>query len=144
MTFAHPLIGLILGKQFGHTAAFVVGSIFPDIDHLFILIKNKHFNFREAFAAMENEDVAGERYKTPYTHSILGWLLFSSIVSFYDWPTGLAFGVAYALHLLLDIIDTDEKQLFYPFKKTIRGFLPVFSKYEIIFAVILIAIYFYI
>ncbi|MBU2036981.1 metal-dependent hydrolase [Patescibacteria group bacterium] len=144
MTFAHPLIGLILGKEFGYTAAFVIGSLFPDIDHLFILIKNKHFKFREAFAAMKNEDAAGERYKIPYTHSILGWLIFSGVVFLYSQPAGLVFGAAYALHLLLDIIDKDEKQLFYPFKKTIRGFLPVFSKYEIIFSVILLAIYFYI
>lgn len=144
MTFAHPFIGLILGKQFGYTAAFVIGSIFPDIDHIFVLIKNKHFKFREAFEVMKNEDAAGERYKTPHTHSILGWLIFSGAVTLYNQPAGLAFGAAYALHLLLDIIDTDEKQLFYPFKKTIRGFLPVFSKYEIIFTIILITIYFYI
>ncbi len=144
MTIVHPLIGLILGKQFGYTAAFVIGSIFPDIDYLFVLIKNKHFKIREAFWMMKNEDAAGERYKTPYTHSLLAWLIFSGAVALYDWPTGLAFGAAYALHLLLDIIDTDEKQLFYPFKKTIRGFLPVFSKYEIIFVIILVAIYFYI
>jgi len=144
MTIAHSLIGLVIGKKIGYTLPLIIGSIFPDIDHLFILIKNKHFRLHEAFKAMKNEDKAGERYKTPYTHSILAWIIFSAAAVLISKPAGLAFCLAYALHLLLDILDTDEKQLFYPFKKTIRGFLPVLGKYEIIFAAILIIIYFYI
>jgi membrane-bound metal-dependent hydrolase YbcI (DUF457 family) len=142
MIFAHLIIGLILGKKFGYVLPFVLGSVLPDIDHLFVLIKNKHFRIKEIFSAMKNEEKYGERYKTPYTHSLLAWLIFSVIAYFINRPAGLAFSVGYLLHLALDILDIDEKQIFYPNKKTVKGFLPVFSKWEIIFTAIFILIYF--
>ncbi len=141
MTFAHPLIGLILGKKFSHTISFVAGSVLPDIDHLAVLIKNKHFKPREIFYAMKNEKEYGENYKTPYTHSLLAWLVISLALLIINKNIGVAFSIGYLSHLILDIIDTDEKQLFYPLKKKIRGFLPVFSIFEIISTVILLIIY---
>lgn len=170
MTFAHLLLGLILGKKFGYTLPFLIGSVLPDIDHIFVLIKNKHWRLKEVFEIMKHEDKYGERYKTPYTHSLLAWLIFS-LAAFIFWDInywinqntiitaiayiigfsdvainnilpGLAFSVAYLFHLLLDVADKDEMKLFYPFKKTIRGFLPVFSKWEILFVGILAIIYF--
>ena len=142
MTLAHPLVGLILGKQFGYTTSFVIGSVFPDIDHLFVLIKNRHFRPSEIFDAMKNEKKYGERYKTPYTHSFLAWIVISIPIILVSKPIGVAFSIGYLTHLVLDIIDTDEKQLFYPFKKRIKGFLPVFSYFEIIIILALGIIYF--
>lgn len=142
MTIAHLLIGLILGKKFGYTPAFVLGSVFPDIDHLVVLIKHRHFRPAEIFRAMKYEDRYVERYKTPYIHSLLAWLIFSAIAVLFNFATGIAFSVAYLLHLILDAFDKDEMQLFYPFKKTLRGFLPVFSKWEIILGLILLTVYF--
>jgi len=53
-------------------------------------------------------------------------------------PRGtLYFFLAYLLHLLLDLPDRDEKQYFYPFKIKIRGWLPILSKWEILFTIIL-------
>ncbi|PIR44266.1 hypothetical protein COV23_00825 [Candidatus Wolfebacteria bacterium CG10_big_fil_rev_8_21_14_0_10_31_9] len=141
MTFAHPLIGLILGKELGYTTAFVVGSVFPDIDHIFVLLKNKHFKPKEMFEAMKYEKKYGEIYKTPYTHSILSWIIFSSFILLIDENIGLAFCIGYAIHLLLDAINTDDKQYFYTLKKTFKGFLPVFSWVEIIVGVVLVALY---
>ncbi len=143
MIFAHPLIGLILGKQFGYTTYFVVGSVLPDIDHLFVLIKNKHFKPREIFDAMKNEKKYGERYKTPYTHSLLAWVVISTFIILINKMAGLAFSIGYLIHLILDAIDTDEKQLFYPFKKRLKGFLPVFGSFEIIISLILGIVYFF-
>ena len=142
MTFTHLLIGLILGKKFGYTPGFVIGSLFPDIDHLFVLLKNRHFHPKEIFGMMKDEDKYGERYKTPYTHSLLAWALFSSIVAFlFSYGAGIAFLVAYLIHLLLDLLDKDEIQIFYPAKFGVRGFLPVFSFWEIVFGIFLIFIY---
>ena len=141
MTLAHPLIGLILGKKFGYTLSFVAGSVLPDIDHLAILIKNRHFKPKEIFNAMKNEKEYGENYKTPYTHSLLAWFVISLVFIIINKNIGVAFSVGYLFHLVLDVIDTDEKQLFYPFKKRIKGFLPVFDIFEIIATVVLLIIY---
>lgn len=144
MTFAHLLIGLILGKQFGYTLAFVVGSVLPDVDHVFVLIKNRHFRLREIFDVMKDEAKYGERYKTFYTHSLLAWILFSAAAILFNYSAGVAFSVGYFLHLVVDLLDADEKRLFFPLKKTMKGFLPVFSKYEIIVAAVLIMVYIFI
>lgn len=37
MIFLHFLLGLLLGKLFGHTLLFVVASLLPDIDHLYVI-----------------------------------------------------------------------------------------------------------
>ena len=91
---------------------------------------------------MKNEEKYGETYKTPYTHSLLGWIVLSVFVILINKEFGFAFLIGYLMHLVLDIIDTDEKQLFYPFKKKIRGFLPVFGYYEIVFSLVLVGVYF--
>lgn len=142
MTFAHPLIGLILAKKFGHTIAFLAGSTLPDLDHLFVLIKHRHFKPKEIFVVMKNEKNYNEIYKTPYTHSIFAWLIISALAIFFNKNFGLAFAIGYLIHLLIDLTDTDEKQIFFPFKKRLRGFLPVFSFIEIIIGVVLSAVYF--
>lgn len=141
MTFAHPLIGLILGKEFGHVTAYVAGSVFPDIDHLVVLIKNKHYHPLEAYRAMKDEKKYGESYKTVFTHSILAWLIFFGSLFLINRGAGLAFGTGYFIHLILDAVDTDEKQYFYPLKFKFTGFLPVFSYFEILSTIILVGIY---
>lgn len=142
MTLAHPIIGLILGKQFGYAIPFVVGSILPDSDHLFVLIKNKHFKPSEIFDAMKYEKKYGETYKTPYTHSLLALFVMSIPIILINKPIGIAFFVGYLIHLALDMLDSDEKRLFYPFKKRVKGFLPVFSYFELVAAFVLTVIYF--
>lgn len=142
MTLAHPIIGLILGKKFGHTTTFLAGSILPDINHFFVLIKNKYFKIRETFAVMKYEKRYGENYKTPYTHSLLAWLILSAFSFFINLNFGFAFSIGYLIHLILDLLDSDEKQLFFPFKKRVKGFLPVFNLGEMFLAAILMVIYF--
>ena len=142
MTFAHPILGLILGKIYGHTGAFLIGSILPDIDHLVILLKHKQFSFREAYYSMKSEEKYGIRYKTPWTHSALALIVLGSLTTLINQPAGIAFAVGYLLHLLLDAIDTDEKQYFFPVKYKFRGFLPVFSYVELIAAAVLTGVYF--
>ncbi len=142
MTIVHFLIGLILGKLFGYTPAFVAGAVIADIDHLFMLFKNGHFGPREIFNAMKNEDKYGERYKTPYTHSLLACLVFSAIVLSFNKTIGLAFCAGYLSHLLIDLLDKDEMRLFYPSRFSMRGFLPIFSYWEVVSGAILLAVYY--
>jgi len=45
MIFIHLLIGMILGKIFGNYLFFILGSVIPDIDHIYIIIKNRLWSF---------------------------------------------------------------------------------------------------
>ena len=76
-------------------------------------------------------------------HSIFGAVVTTIPVLFISREVALYYFVAYLIHLVLDWPDIDEKQYFYPFKKKIRGFLPIFSKPEIIFTILLLEFYFY-
>jgi hypothetical protein len=43
----------------------------------------------------------------------------------------------YIFHLLIDWLDIDEKQFLYPLKTKFKGFLPIFSKTEMVVTIIL-------
>lgn len=137
MILAHSIIGVTLGNYFGHLWYFLIGSIFPDIDHLFILGSQKFFSFKRIIDSIRFEKKYSLNYKTKYVHSLLGSLVFSIPVAIYDIKGGVAFFVGYIIHLLLDWFDIDNKYYLYPLKKKFSGFLPIFSKTEIIVTAVL-------
>ncbi len=137
MIFAHLLIGIILGKLFGNPLFFILGSVFPDIDHLYVIIKNKFFSFRKIIDSMKFERKFKIRYKTKLVHSLLGLIVFSTIIYFFDNKGVLYFGIAYFLHLLIDWLDIDEKYYLHPFNIKFKGFLPIWSNIEKIITLIL-------
>ncbi len=140
MIFIHFLISLILGKLFGNYFFFILGSILPDLDHVYIIIKNKLFSFKKIIKTIKYEKRFNIRYKTFLFHSILGLILFSLIVYLFSKTRAIYFGIAYLLHLLIDWIDVDEKYFLYPLKIKFKGFLPIWSKFEKILTIILIII----
>lgn len=86
---------------------------------------------------MRFEEKYGLRFKTPYVHSLGGLIAFfalAAIIGLNPWQCAAAFGT----HLLLDFPDRDKKQLLFPFsEKEFHGWLPIFSKTEIIFTGVL-------
>lgn len=139
MILAHIIIGT-LPVENNFSWFWFMGSVIPDIDHIFIIFKNKLFSVNKLIDSIANEEKYGIRYKTKYTHSILGGLLISIIVSLISFSGGAYFFAGYMLHLALDFLDKDEKQYFYPLKIKIKGWLPIFSKTEIVFTIILLLI----
>lgn len=119
-----------------------IGSIIPDTDHLFVLYGNKIFSLNKIINSMRFEDKYNLHYKTKYLHSVFGAIIMTIPIAFIDMTGALYFFVAYIGHLLLDWSDQDEKQYLFPFCVKFRGFLPIFSKPEIIFSVFLIGFYF--
>ena len=145
MIFIHLIIGLILGKLSGHTLLFVIASILPDIDHLYLLIKHKLFTKVKIIDALKHEEKYKIRFKTPLMHSILG-LLICTLIYYLTFNTNtIYFASAYLLHLLFDFSDIDKKQFLYPLKYEFSGFLPIWSKTEqrltLIFLIILAFLY---
>lgn len=146
MIFIHLILGIILGKFFGNYFFFILGSILPDLDHLYIIIKNKFFCLSKIIKSIKFEKRFGVRYKTPLFHSFLGLIFFSAVISFFYIKGAMLFAIAYFLHLMMDWIDIDEKYYLYPLKIKFKGFLPIWSKLEkiltLISLIILIILYF--
>lgn len=137
MILAHIIVGLIpVDNNFSWF--WFLGSASPDADHIGIILKNKIFSIKKLTDTIANEEKYGIKYKTKYLHSILGGILISAIVGLINFSGGIYFFLAYMLHLALDFPDKDEKQYFYPLKLKIKGWLPIFSKAEIVFTAILI------
>jgi len=142
MTLVHPIIGITLGNYFGHFWFIVLGSVLPDIDHLIVIIKNRIFSWDKIIDSLRFEKKYKISYKTKYIHSIFGAVVISIPFAIVNLRGGLYFFSAYLIHLFLDWFDIDEKQYFYPFKKKLKGFLPIFSKTEIAFTLFLIILMF--
>jgi hypothetical protein len=138
MIFVHLLIGIILGSLYGNYLFFILGSIFPDIDHLYILVKHRLFSVRKIIDSIKFEKKYDIRYKTPLFHSLLGLILSSSVIFLFNRNGALYFAIAYLLHLLIDWLDIDEKYYLYPLKIKFKGFLPIWSTTEKIITIILI------
>lgn len=143
MIFLHLLLGLLLGKFFNHTLLFVFASILPDIDHLYIIVKNKLFTKKKLLNALKYEEKYNIRFKTPLMHSLLGLVLCSALFFFIARDTSLLliFFSTYFSHLLLDFPDIDKKQYLYPLsKKEFSGFLPIWSRAEQIITLLIVII----
>jgi hypothetical protein len=149
MIFIHLVIGLILGKLTNSYLPFVLGSILPDVDHIYIILRHKLYKnkFRKLIDSIKNEEKYKIRYKTPLVHSILGLIAFSIIffIIINNLTHTIYFALAYFLHLLLDWLDKDIKYYLYPLKIKFKGYLDIWSKTEriatLILILILVAIY---
>ena|SRR3989344_4996604 len=137
MIFVHLLLAMILGKFYGNYLFLIVGSILPDLDHLYVIIKNKLWGISKIINTLKFEKDFGIRYKTPLLHSVFGLVLSSSIIYIFSIKGALFFAGVYLLHLLIDWTDVDEKYYLYPFKIKFQGFLPIWSRCEKILTVIL-------
>lgn len=130
MIFIHLLLGILLGQIFGNYFLFILGSIIPDIDHLYVAIKNGLLKQGIFLDSIRFEKRYKIKYKTPLVHSLLGLIIFSAIVFlFVKWQV-IYFSIAYFLHLLADWPDVDEKYYLYPLKIKFKGPLKVFSNPE--------------
>jgi len=142
MILVHLIIGIILGKLTGNYFPFILGSILPDLDHLYIIIKNKLFTINKIINTIKYEERYNIKYKTPFFHSIFGLIIFSLIFYFIsnNYILTIYFASAYLLHLAIDWLDIDKKYFLYPLKMEFKGFLPIWSKTEKIITLILIII----
>ena len=138
MIFAHAVVGIMPVDNSHFSWFWLLGSLAPDLDHLAVLLI-KRIPLKKIADSMKFEEKYGLRYKTKYLHSIFGALVMTAPVAAISRPGALLFFAAYLIHLLWDWLDLDEKEYFYPFKIKIRGFLPIFSRPEKIFTLLLMA-----
>ncbi len=138
MIFAHSIVGIIAGNYFGYFWYWFLGSIIPDIDHLWMLYKHRIFSVSKIIDSMRFEEKYELNYKTKYIHSIFGAIVLSAPVFLISTTEGFYFFTAYLGHLLLDLPDKDIKYYLYPLKIKFSGFLPIWSYPERIFTIFLL------
>jgi len=122
MIFLHLIFGIILGIITQNYFYAILGTIIADIDHIYILIKNKLFTLKRIIDSMKYEEKYNIKYKTPIMHSISGLIIFSFPVFLIDRISGIVFAIGYLSHLILDLPDIDEKYLLYPLNINLEVF----------------------
>src|SRR4030042_5618323 len=137
MILAHAIIGLMPIENNHFSWFWFLGSVIPDADHIFIILRNRFFTPRKIIDSVRFEEKYNVRYKTKYFHSLLGAIAISVPLVLVSSKGAAYFFLAYILHLLIDWLDIDEKQYLYPLKIKFKGFLPIFSKTEMIITIIL-------
>ncbi len=135
----HLALGLIIGKISGDYSAALIGSLAIDIDHLFPAIKEKRFfNIREYWRRSRSY-LGGDR---SYFHNIFSLLFFSIVLYFFDARFAIVFAIAYLGHFLLDALDNSDFKPFLPLKNVnIKGFIPYYSKQELMFSLVLFFVF---
>ncbi len=136
----HILVSILPIEDHKFSWFWFAGSLIPDVDHLFVLYRHKIFSWNRMMEVMKFEDKYNIHFKTKYMHSLFGAVLLSVPVWLVNRRGGMYFFLAYIVHLFMDWPDRDEKQYFYPFKYKIRGWLPILSKWEILFALVLLGL----
>lgn len=135
----HLALGLIIGKITGNYPAALVGSLAVDLDHMFPAISEKRFFNIKEYWRRSKDYMGGGR---SYFHNIFSLIIFSGLVYFFDPRFALIFAVAYLGHFLLDALDNSGLKPFFPLSKiNIKGFIPYYSKQELIFNLILFVIF---
>jgi len=137
---AHLAAGLIIGKVTGDYPTAIISSVAIDLDHLVPFAKEGALKNLKHFWSKTKSAHDSSR---SYLHSFFAWALITGTICLFNMPVGLVFGLGYLGHFLLDAIDNSEFYPFYPIKKwDTKGFIGYYSKAELIFTVILFAIFF--
>jgi hypothetical protein len=139
---AHFAAGLLVGKLTGSYPAALAGSLLIDIDHLIPYYKYKLLTNLKKFWAASTVLNKKIMYTRNYLHSVYSFVLFSTLFYIFDPALGLAFGMGYAGHLILDALDNAKYYPFYPSHWQFKGLIPYYSFYEWIIAAFLLGIFF--
>ena len=139
----HLAAGLIIGKLTGNYNAALLGSVVMDLDHLLAYSRaGILFNFKKLLIATTGKINIGMPQRN-FLHNIFFCLLISAVALTINFSAGLVFAIAYICHLILDSLDNSNYYPLYPnLKIKLHGPIKYFSKQDIIFAAILLLIFF--
>jgi len=140
----HILSALLLGKYLGHTTAILLGAFLIDFDHLYHAFKHskRKGGFFKAGLELIKPHPEIDDSRT-FMHSILGWFLVSIIIYAFAPTFAIYFSIGYALHLVLDALDTSKLHLFYPSTYDVVGPVEFNSVLEYTIAIVMFIIYFW-
>ena len=139
----HLALGLIIGKATGSYEIAVATSVLLDCDHFIPLAKHGLLkNFKVFWSSIiKPEDRFGDQ--RGILHNILALFATTLFSYFLFGPhVALVIGLSHFGHIFLDMISDTDSRLFRPFSdfKT-RGFIPYYSRYEVLFFLGLVLIF---
>ena len=135
MIYLHGMLGLMLGAVFGHWAAFLVGAMIADIDHVYIYFASgaltlKNISWKRVVDITKHQEKYNIHSKSPLMHSFFGLAACTLIFWLFMKEEALFFAIGYGTHLLLDWPDYEVKYYLYPLKTEFKGTLPIWSDLE--------------
>jgi membrane-bound metal-dependent hydrolase YbcI (DUF457 family) len=139
----HLALGLIIGGATGHYEIAVAVSVLLDCDHFIPLAKHGLLkNFKVFWKATTSpKDSFGDQ--RGFLHTIFA-VFVTTFLSYFLFGIHVAtvVGLSHFGHILLDAISKTDSFPFRPFSNfRVRGFVPYYSKYEILFFVGLMSIF---
>lgn len=139
---SHIAAGLVIGKITGDYTAAVIGSLIPDLDHLYSYFKHGAFkSWKKIIQTITSEEDPHDDQRN-YFHNIFFFLAVVAFFMIINFSVGLIFSIAYFVHLLMDSLDGAEYYPLYPNKRiNLRGPIGYFSKYDMAVSIVLIIIY---
>ncbi|HNX11330.1 MAG TPA: metal-dependent hydrolase [bacterium] len=139
-TTAHLAAGLIIGKLTGDYPTAIISSVAIDLDHLVPYAREGALGSVKKFLA-RTKSVHGSGRS--YLHSFIAWGVITGILCIFSLKIGLVFGLGYLGHFLLDAVDNSDFYPLFPLKKwNTKGFIGYYSRAELIFTIVLFAIFF--
>jgi membrane-bound metal-dependent hydrolase YbcI (DUF457 family) len=142
LILTHLLFGLFLGKLLGSVLLVAIGSIIVDIDHLYVFVKRGLIFYpRKLWASMFSPHDPYGTHRT-VAHSFFAWLVVTIAVTLVNKQYGAMISIGYLGHLMLDAIDSDDLQLMFPLKGTMKGPVVYNSRVEYFIDIIIVAVLF--
>jgi membrane-bound metal-dependent hydrolase YbcI (DUF457 family) len=137
------MLGLIVGKVTGSYEIAVGTSVLLDLDHILPLARHGLLkNFKTFWNSVTNpedpyEDQRGvlHTFLAVFLTTVVSYFLFGAFVS-------MVLGISHLGHIVFDLLSDSYSWPFRPFSnlKT-RGFVPYYSKYEVLFFLILLGVF---
>jgi len=139
---AHLATGLIIGSVTDSYTAALAGALLVDLDHLLPYVEHRIIFDAGKFWRVSTSEADPFDFQRNYLHSFFAWAVLSLLAVLISFGFGLVFCVSYFVHLLLDMLDASDFTPFYPFKYKLRGPVGYFSNTELVFTLVLFAIFF--
>jgi membrane-bound metal-dependent hydrolase YbcI (DUF457 family) len=139
---SHLAAGLLIGKLTGDYTPAILGSICPDLDHIYSYARHGFFSsFKKFIKTATNEDDPYDDQRN-YLHNLFVAILICVIVAAFDLRVGLVLLISYFVHLLFDAIDHADFFPLFPWRKiNLRGPVGYFSWYDILMSLILFGLF---
>lgn len=122
LSLTHLLSGLLVGKLIGGSMILVaVGAVIVDIDHFYKFAKNGLlFSPRKLWKTMFSPHDPHGTNRT-IAHSLLAWALATLAMVLINKQYGAMLSIGYLSHLIIDAFDSDDMQLLFPLKHSVKG-----------------------
>lgn len=139
---SHLAVGLVIGKLTGDYTFALLGTIGPDVDHVYSYAKHGFFSSFKKFIKIATSEEDPYDDQRNYLHNIFIVTLICLLVFIFSYQIAGAFLFGYLSHLLMDAFDRADYFPLFPNRKiNLRGPIGYFSKYDIFISILLLIVF---